>query len=103
MKGVYMSNISQQHDDSEMLGDYSEILKTGQFKGSRGKYHQDYHQLNGTVPVKIESKTGDRYVKLRTIETKATIADNGQLTAEGFAELNPGKYSVTIILEEPVD
>ena len=98
-----MSNISQQHHDSEMLEDYSENLKTGNLKRVRGKHHQEYRQLNGTVPVKIESETGDRYVKLRTIETEATIADDGQLTAEGFAELNPGKYSVTIIIEQPVN
>ncbi len=98
-----MNKISKQHDDSEMLGDYSEILKNGKNKKNRGKYHQCYRQLNGTLQVKIESQTGDRYVKLRTIETEAMIADNGQLTAEVFADLNPGKYSVTIIIEEPVN
>jgi hypothetical protein len=89
MKGVYMSNISQPNDDTEMLDDYSEIIKNSKIKAVRGKHHQDYRQLNGTVPVKIESAIGDRYVKLRTIETEATIADDGQLTAPLFVDLKP--------------
>jgi uncharacterized protein (DUF2141 family) len=101
MKGVYMSNLSKQQDDSEMLTDYSEAIASGRAKAVRGKYHQDYRQLNGTVPVRIESANGERYVNLRTIETEATIADNGQLIAEVFADLKPGKYAVTIIIEEP--
>ena len=96
-----MSNLSKQQDESEMLADYSEAIASGRAKAVRGKYHQDYRQLNGTVPVRIESATGERYVNLRTIETEATIADNGQLIAEGLAEVKPGKYAVTIIIEEP--
>jgi hypothetical protein len=97
-----MNKVSNTGDDDEMQDDYSELLEGYDFsKAVRGKYHQEYRNFQGKVPVKITSKEGDKYVTLCTLKAEATIAADGKLTAQIPADFAPGEYRITLIIEEP--
>lgn len=95
-----MNKISErQHDyesqtTEEMLDEYDFS------QGVRGKFYQKNLSHDQKRLVKIKTKDGDREVMMRTIETKAIITHDGQMTVQVPADITPGEHRIVLMIEE---
>jgi hypothetical protein len=102
MKEESMNKVMNDHiNDDEMLDDYSEVLTESHLKNAvKGKYAQSLASGDSST-VEITGQDEDKYVNMKTIEVKAFVNHEGQLTVQVPSNLKEGQYHAVLIIEEP--
>jgi hypothetical protein len=99
---AFMNKDSEIKTHSELIEEDLDNLDNYDLsQGVRGKYYQQYQELNDKIPVIIKTENEDKKVILHSIKTRAILDKNGKLTAQIISDLLPGEYEITLTIEEP--
>ncbi|MBD1822404.1 hypothetical protein H6F51_07825 [Cyanobacteria bacterium FACHB-DQ100] len=60
------------------------------------------HQRLTSPTVRIESDAGVREAKIKTVEVRAIVAEDGNLTIQLPSDITPGEHRIVLLLEESI-
>jgi hypothetical protein len=91
-----MNEDTKHKPDAEVMSE-DEILDEYDF--SQAVRGNPYRHLN-QASVRIETKTGDREVQIKTVEVVATVEIDGKVTLQLPPEITPGEHHITLLIQE---
>lgn len=89
------------NEDSKPILDSDGEKLSAEYDFSRAT-RRNYQRFASEPTVSIESDNGAREVRIKTVEVRAIVAEDGNLSIQLPSDITPGEHRIVLLIEESI-